>query len=63
LILTVKHAAIDFNNTHFATAGFENVGTIIQAKRFAVWAYTVFKNCIKEASLKIEPDNDKLQKY
>ncbi len=63
LILTVKQAAIDFNNTHSATAGFENVVATIQAKRFAVWAYAVFKNYIKEASFENKPDNNELQKY
>jgi hypothetical protein len=63
LILTVKQAAIDFNNTHSATAGFENVDAMIQAKCFAVCAYAVFKDYIKEASFEIEPDNNKLQKY
>jgi hypothetical protein len=60
LILTVKQAAIDLNNTHSATAGFENVNATIQAKRFLVWAYTVFKDYIEEASFEIEPDNDNL---
>jgi hypothetical protein len=63
LILAVKQAAIDFHYTHSATAGFENVDATIQAKHFAVWAYAMFKNYIKEASFKIEPDNNELQKY
>ncbi len=43
--------------------GFENVDAMIQAKRFAVWVYAVFKDYIEVASFEIEPDNDKLQKY
>jgi hypothetical protein len=62
-ILAVKQDTIDFNNTHSATAGFENVNATIQAKCFVVWAYTLSKDYIKEASFEIEPDNDELQKY
>jgi len=36
LILATKAAAIDFNNTHSSTVGFENVDATIQAKRFAL---------------------------
>ncbi len=61
LILAVKQAAIDFNNTHSAMMGFKNVNATIQAKRFTVWAYAVFKDYIDKASFKIEPDNDELQ--
>jgi hypothetical protein len=63
LILTVKQAVIYFNNTHSASVGFENDDATIQAKRFEVWAYAVFKDYIEEASFEVEPDNNKLQKY
>ena len=43
LILAAKAAAIDFNNTHSSTVGFENVDTTIQAKRFALWAFAFYK--------------------
>ncbi len=60
LILTVKQAAIDFNKTHSATTGIENVDATIQAKCFEAWAYTVFKDYIVEASFEIETDNNEL---
>ena len=48
-------AAIDFNNTHSSAVGFENVDATVQAKRFALWAFTVYKV--------IDPDNEEIQKH
>jgi hypothetical protein len=63
LILAAKAAAIDFNNTHSSTVGFENVDAMIQAKRFALWAFALYKGHIEETSFDIDPDNDKIQKH
>jgi hypothetical protein len=53
LNLSIKQAAIDFNNKHSTNDKFENVNATIQAKCFAVWAYTVSKGYIEETSFKI----------
>jgi hypothetical protein len=63
LILAVKAAAIDFNNTHTSVGGFKNVDPSIQAKRFSLWAFAVYKGYIKETSFDIDPDNEELQKH
>jgi hypothetical protein len=43
LILVVKQASIDFNNSHSSVKGFANVDATVQAKRFSLWAFAVFK--------------------
>jgi hypothetical protein len=63
LILAAKAAAIDFNNTHSSTVGFENVDATIQAKRFALWAFALYKGHIEETSFDIDPDNEEIQKH
>jgi hypothetical protein len=63
LILAVKAAAIDFNNTHTSVGGFKNVDATIQAKRFSLWAFAVYKVYIKETSFDIDLDNKELQKH
>jgi hypothetical protein len=63
LILAVKAAAIDFNNTHTSVGGFKNVDATTQAKQFSLWAFSVYKGYIKETSFDINPDNKKLQKH
>ena len=63
LILAAKAAAIGFNNTHSSTVGFENVDATIQAKRFALWAFALYKGHIEETSFNIDPDNNKIQKH
>jgi hypothetical protein len=62
-ILSVKQAAINFNNTHLTNAGFKNIDTTTQAKRFAILAYSVTEGYIEETSFKIEPDDEELLKY
>ncbi len=63
LILAVKAAAIDFNNTHTSVGGFENVDATIQATQFSLWAFEVYKGYIEETSFDINPDNKELQKH
>ena len=63
LILATKAAAIDFNNSHSSTTGFENVDATIQAKRFALWAFAVHKGHIEETSFDIDPDNVDIQQH
>jgi hypothetical protein len=63
LILAVKVAAIDFNNTHTSVGGFKNVDATIQAKQFSLWAFAVYKSYIEETSFNINPDNKELQKH
>ncbi len=63
LILAVKAAAIDFNNTHTSVGDFKNVDATIQAKQFSLWAFAVYKGYIKETSFDIDPDNEDLQKH
>ncbi len=63
LILAVNAAAIDFNNTHTSVGGFENVAATIQARRFSLWAFAVYKGYIEETSFDINPDNKELQKH
>jgi hypothetical protein len=61
LILAEKAAAIDFNNTHSSTVGFENVDATIQVKCFALWAFALYKGHIEETSFDIDPDNKEIQ--
>jgi hypothetical protein len=63
LILAVKVAAINFNNTHTSVVGFENVDATVQAKQFSLWAFTVYKSYTKETSFNIDPDNKELQRH
>jgi hypothetical protein len=63
LILAVKEAAINFNNTPCSVAGFKNVDATVQSKRFSLWAIVVYKGYIEETSFDIEPDNNGLQKH
>jgi hypothetical protein len=44
-------------------AEFVNVNAIIQAKRFAMWAFAAYKNHINKTTFKIEPDNEELQQF
>ena len=62
LILVTKAAAIDFNNTHSSAVGLKNVDATVQAKRVALWAFTVYKDHTEEASFVIDPDNEEIQK-
>ncbi len=62
IILAVKAAAINFNNTHSSVAGFKNVNATVQAKQFSLWTFAVYKSYIKETSFDINPDNEELQK-
>jgi hypothetical protein len=63
LILAVKAAALNFNNTHTSVAGFKNVIATVQVKRFSLWAFAVYKGHIKETSFNINPDNKELQSH
>ncbi len=60
LILAVKAAAIDFNNTHTSVGGFKNVDATIEAKQFSLWAFAVYKGYIEETSFDIDPGNEEL---
>jgi hypothetical protein len=60
LILTVKAAAIQFNNTHLSLQEFKNVDATVQAKRFLSWAFTVHSGYIEETSFNIGHDNEQL---
>ena len=57
-----KAAAIDFRNTHSSAVGLKNVDATVQAKRVALWAFTVYKDHTEEASFVIDPDNEEIQK-
>jgi hypothetical protein len=43
LLLAVKAAAINFSNTHSSVANFKNDDATVQAKRFLLWVFAVFK--------------------
>jgi hypothetical protein len=63
LILAVKQASINFDNSHSSVEGFANVDATVQAKRFSLWAFAVFKGYIEESRFDINPDNEELQKH
>jgi hypothetical protein len=62
-ILAVKQASFVFISSHSSVKGFANVDATVQAKRFSLWAFAVFKGYIKESSFNIDPDNEELQKH
>jgi hypothetical protein len=59
----VKQASINFNSSHSSVKGFANVNATVQAKRFSLWAFAVFKGYIEESSFDINSDNEELQKH
>jgi hypothetical protein len=63
LIIAVKNAANNFNDTHKDNDVFKFNDATIQAKKLAKWLYAIHLGLISETRLSIEPDNKDLTKH
>jgi hypothetical protein len=63
LIIAVKNAANNFNDTHKDNDVFKFDNATIGAKKLAKWLYAIHLGLISKTRLSIEPDNEDLTKH